>query len=80
MTTQNGSGVEHLQDKVRNLVDSAAERAESIKTRAIDAKDDVMSRGNALIERITDMITTNPLKAVGVAFAAGYFGMRLVRR
>ena len=75
-----GDRVGQIKEKVRGFVDSAEERAESIKHRAIEAKDDVMTRGNALIERATDMIKANPLKAVGVAFGAGYLGMRLFRR
>jgi ElaB/YqjD/DUF883 family membrane-anchored ribosome-binding protein len=92
MNNQNGSNmgndgdasasdrVAQIKEKVRGFVDTAEERAESIKHRAIEAKDDVMSRGNALIERATDMIKANPLKAVGVAFGVGYLGMRLFRR
>jgi ElaB/YqjD/DUF883 family membrane-anchored ribosome-binding protein len=85
MNNQNDSNmgndrVDQIKEKVRGFVDSAEERAESLKHRAIEAKDDVMSRGNALIERATDMIKANPLKAVGIAFGAGYFGMRLFRR
>jgi ElaB/YqjD/DUF883 family membrane-anchored ribosome-binding protein len=85
MNNQNGSNtatdrVDQIKDKVRGFVDTAEERAESIKARAIEAKESAMSRGNALIERATDMIKANPLKAVGVAFGAGYIGMRLFRR
>jgi ElaB/YqjD/DUF883 family membrane-anchored ribosome-binding protein len=92
MNNQNGSStgqnvgdgaagrVDQIKEKVRGFVDSAEERAESIKTRAMDVKDDVMTRGNALIERATGIIKANPLKAVGVAFGAGYLGMRLFRR
>ncbi len=85
MTNQNGSNmgsdrVEDIKEKVRGFVDSAEERAEAIKARAIEVKDGAMTRGNALIERTTDMIKANPLKAVGIAFGAGYLGMRLFRR
>jgi len=85
MNKQNGSTmdtdrVEDIKERVRGFVDSAEERAESIKARAIEVKDDAMTRGNALIERVTDIIKANPIKAVGVAFAAGYIGMRLFRR
>ncbi len=80
MNNENGSSMDHLKDRVKSIVDTAEERAESIKARAVEVKDDAMSRGNALIERATDMIKANPLKAVGVAFGAGYLGMRLFRR
>ncbi len=72
--------VEQIKDKVRGFVDSAELRAESIKNRAIEVKDGAMTRGNALIERAGNMIKANPLKAVGIAFGAGYLGMRLFRR
>jgi len=29
---------------------------------------------------MTDLIKAHPLKAVGIAFGAGYLGMRLLRR
>lgn len=85
MTNQNSSNLENdriddIKEKVRGFVDTAEERAEAIKARAIEVKDDAMSRGNALVERTTDMIKANPLKAVGIAFGAGYIGMRLFRR
>ncbi|MEO7093311.1 MAG: hypothetical protein ABI175_08680 [Polyangiales bacterium] len=72
--------VDQLKEKVRGFVDTAEERAESIKNKAIEVKDGAMTRGNALIERATDMIKANPLKSVGVAFGVGYIGMRLFRR
>lgn len=72
--------VDQIKEKVRGFVDTAEEKAESIKARAIEVKEDAMSRGNALIERAADMIKANPLKAVGIAFGAGYLGMRLFRR
>ena len=85
MNNQNGSSMGHdrvdnIKDKVRGFVDGAEERAESIKARAIEVKDGALSRGNALIERTTAVIKANPLKAVGIAFGAGYLGMRLFRR
>jgi len=85
MTNQNGSNTgsdraEDIKEKVRGFVDGAEARAEAIKARAIEAKDGAMTRGQALIERTTDMIKANPLKAIGIAFGAGYLGMRLFRR
>ena len=39
-----------------------------------------MTRGNAVVDKATDFIKANPLKAVGIAFGIGYVGMRLFRR
>jgi ElaB/YqjD/DUF883 family membrane-anchored ribosome-binding protein len=72
--------IDHIKESVKGLVDNAEERATKIKERAIEVKDEAMSRGNALIERAADIIKSNPLKAVGVAFGVGYLGMRLFRR
>ena len=72
--------IDHIKESVKGFVDNAEERATKIKDRAIEVKDEAMSRGNALIERTADIIKSNPLKAVGVAFGVGYLGMRLFRR
>ncbi len=72
--------IDHIKESVKGFVDNAEERATKIKDRAIEVKDEAMSRGNALIERTADIIKANPLKAVGVAFGVGYLGMRLFRR
>ena len=66
-----------IKDSVKGLVD---ENAQKIKNRVIDAKQQAMARGNMYVDRVTDMIKANPLKAVGIAFGVGYIGMRLFRR
>lgn len=69
-----------IQDRVKGLVDQGHEKVDQIKSRVIDAKDQAVTRGNALLDRATEYIRANPLKAVGIAFGAGYIGMRLFRR
>ena len=69
--------LDSLKESVKGLVD---ENAQKIKNRVIDAKDQAMARGNMYVDRVTDVIRANPLKAVGIAFGVGYIGMRLFRR
>jgi ElaB/YqjD/DUF883 family membrane-anchored ribosome-binding protein len=69
--------LEDIKDSVKGLVD---ENRQKIKNRVIDAKQQVVTRGNMYVDRVTDMIKANPLKAVGIAFGVGYIGMRLFRR
>lgn len=81
----NGSGAVHdrldsIKEKARGLVDQGQEKAHDLKVKMIDAKKTAVTRGNALLDRATDFIKANPLKAVGIAFGVGYLGMRLVRR
>jgi ElaB/YqjD/DUF883 family membrane-anchored ribosome-binding protein len=71
------SKLDSIKDSVKGLVD---ENRQKIKNRVIDAKDQAMARGNMYVDRVTDMIKANPLKAVGIAFGVGYIGMRLFRR
>jgi hypothetical protein len=59
---------------------SLNEKVDQIKHRVIDVKDRAVTRSNAFIERATDYIKSNPLKAVAMAFGAGYIGMRIFRR
>jgi ElaB/YqjD/DUF883 family membrane-anchored ribosome-binding protein len=71
---------ESIKDAVKGLVDQGRETVEQTKVRVIEVKDQAFAKGNALVERATDMIKAHPLKAVGIAFGAGYIGMRLFRR
>ena len=72
--------LDSIQDRVKGLVDQGHEKVDQIKSRVIDVKDQAVSRGNAFLDRATEYIRANPLKAVGIAFGAGYIGMRLFRR
>ena len=71
--------IDQLKDSVKGLVDTAEERAQALKHRAIEVKDEAMSRGGAVVDRATAFIKENPFKAVGIAFGLGYVGMRLFR-
>jgi ElaB/YqjD/DUF883 family membrane-anchored ribosome-binding protein len=86
MNKQNGNGealderLDSIKASVKGLVDTGGEKVEAIKTKVIDVKDQAMERGNALLDGATDLIKAHPFKAIGIAFAAGYVGMRLFRR
>jgi len=69
-----------LKDTVKGLADQGAQKVDALKTKVLEAKDQAIGRGSALLDRATEMIRANPLKSVGIAFVAGYLGMRLFRR
>ncbi len=72
--------LDSIKSTVRDVVDQGAQKADALKSRVIEAKDQAIRRGNDLLDRVVELIKANPLKAVGIAFATGYFGMRLFRR
>ena len=72
--------IDSIKEQVKGLVDKGEQRAAAIKNRAIEVKDEAFSKGNALLDQVNGFIKSNPLKAVGIAFGAGYIGMRLFRR
>ena len=69
-----------IKDRVKGVVDQGHEKVDHLKAKVIDVKDQAMSRGNAIVDRASEFIRANPLKAVGIAFGVGYIGMRLIRR
>jgi ElaB/YqjD/DUF883 family membrane-anchored ribosome-binding protein len=72
--------LDSLKHTVRDVVDQGAQRADALRSRMMEAKDQVVRRGNDLLDRVVELIKAHPLKAVGIAFATGYLGMRLFRR
>ncbi|HLL25883.1 MAG TPA: hypothetical protein VK427_27280 [Kofleriaceae bacterium] len=75
-----GGKLDHLKDNVKNLVDQGHEKVDQLKSKVMDVKDEAVTRGNVALDRATDFIRANPMKAVGIAFGVGYVGMRLFRR
>lgn len=69
-----------IKDTVKGIVDQGAHRVDAFKTKVVEVKDQAFSRGSDLIDQVTTMIKAHPMKSVGIAFAAGYLGMRLFRR
>lgn len=55
-------------------------KLDALKSKMVEVKDQAKAKSSAVLERVTGVIKANPLKAVGIAFAAGYIGMRLFRR
>jgi len=72
--------IDSLKETVKGIVDQGAQKVDAIKTKVVEAKDQAFHRGSDVIERMTDLIKAHPIKAVGIAFGAGYLGMRLFRR
>ena len=72
--------IDSLKDTVKGFVDQGAQRVDAIRHKVVDAKDQAVSRGSDVLDRAASMIKAHPLKAVAVAFGAGYIGMRLFRR
>ena len=69
-----------IKERVRGVVDQGHEKVDHLKHKVMDVKDQVASRGHVVIDRASEFIRANPLKAVGIAFGIGYIGMRLIRR
>lgn len=72
--------IDSLKDSVRDLVDQGQEKVSAIKDKVVDVKQQAVTKGSAYLDRTTDFIKANPIKAVAIAFGAGYIGMRLFRR
>ena len=72
--------IESLKDTVKGLVDQGADKVDAIKTKVVEVRDQAFTRGSDMLDRTTAMIQAHPIKAVAIAFGAGYIGMRLFRR
>jgi ElaB/YqjD/DUF883 family membrane-anchored ribosome-binding protein len=72
--------LDSLKETVKGFVDQGAQKVDAIKTKVVEAKEQAITRGSVMLDRMTDMIRAHPLKSVGVAFGAGYLAMRLFRR
>lgn len=69
-----------IRDSVKGVVDRGAQKAEALKHKVVEVKDQAFHRGSEGLDRLAGMIKAHPLKSVGIAFAIGYIGMRLFRR
>ena len=72
--------LDSIKESVKGLVDRGERKVDEIRHRVVGARDQAMHRGTDLFGRVTELIRLHPLKAVGIAFGAGYIGMRLFRR
>lgn len=69
-----------LKGAVKGLVDQGVQKVDALKNKVVEAKEEAITRGSDILERVTDLIKAHPIKAVAIAFGAGYLGMRLLRR
>ena len=69
-----------LKGAVKGLVDQGVQTVDALKNKVVEAKEGAITRGSDILERVTDLIKAHPIKAVAIAFGAGYLGMRLLRR
>jgi ElaB/YqjD/DUF883 family membrane-anchored ribosome-binding protein len=74
------SRLDKVKENVKGMVDKGEAKVHAMKERVTDAKQQVVSKGSAYLDRASEMIKANPLKSVGIAFGVGYIGMRLFRR
>lgn len=72
-TYRNGTTASSVGSNLDNKLDA-------LKTRVVEVKDQAKAKSTAVIDNVTSLIKANPLKAVGIAFAVGFIGMRLLRR
>ena len=72
--------LDSLKSSVRNLVDAGGERANQIKSKAIDVKDAVVENGGAALNRASSLIKEHPIAAIGIAFGVGYIVVRMLKR
>lgn len=72
--------LDSLKHTVKDVVDQGAQRAGELKSKVVEVKDAAIRRGGDAVDRVSDLIKAHPLKAIAIAFATGYIGMRLFRR
>jgi ElaB/YqjD/DUF883 family membrane-anchored ribosome-binding protein len=72
--------IDSIKDTVKGYVEQGAQTVDAIKSKVVEVKDQAVNRGSDMLTSMTDLIKAHPLKAVAIAFGAGYLGMRLFRR
>ena len=73
------SSVDTVTDSARRSVDTAAQSAKAGLDWAADKAAQLRDRNAALMETLTDTVTSRPIMAIGVAAAIGYVLGRLMR-
>jgi ElaB/YqjD/DUF883 family membrane-anchored ribosome-binding protein len=72
--------LDSIRDSVKGYVERGTQKADAIKNKVVEVKDEAVSRGSDALDRLASLVRAHPLKAVGIAFGVGYIGMRLFRR
>lgn len=72
--------IDSLRDTMKGIVDNGSQKVDALKTKVVEVKDQALTRGSDLLSSVSGLIKEHPLKAIGIAFGAGYIGMRLLRR
>ena len=72
--------LDSIRDSVKGYVERGAQKADAIKNKVVEVKDEAVTRGSDALDRLATLVRAHPLKAVGIAFGVGYIGMRLFRR
>jgi ElaB/YqjD/DUF883 family membrane-anchored ribosome-binding protein len=73
------SSVDKMTDSARRGVDTAAQSAKAGLDWAADKATHLRDRNAALLNTLTDTVTSRPMLAIGVAAAIGYVLGRLMR-
>ena len=72
--------LDSIKESVRNLVDRGSDTAGSLKHRAVDVKDSLVSGGSKAIKRLGSLIKAHPIAAVAIGVGVGYLTIRVIRR
>ena len=72
--------LDSIRDSVKGYVERGAQKADAIKNKVVEVKDEAVNRGSDMLDRLASLVRAHPLKAVGIAFGIGYIGMRMFRR
>jgi ElaB/YqjD/DUF883 family membrane-anchored ribosome-binding protein len=78
-TNTTSSGVDKITDTARRSVDSAAESARAGLDWAADKASALRDRNSALMNAVTDTVSSRPMVAIGIAAAIGYQLGRIMR-
>jgi ElaB/YqjD/DUF883 family membrane-anchored ribosome-binding protein len=74
------TGKEHLSAAAKDLGDAASTTADDLKTHAQTALNEATAKAKGLQSDTEEYIRTQPLKALGIAFAVGIFLGIILRR
>jgi ElaB/YqjD/DUF883 family membrane-anchored ribosome-binding protein len=74
----NATGNE-MGETVKDKIVEVRDKVIDVKDKVIDVKETLIDRGGATAEKVRRFARAHPLKAIAIAFAVGYVGMRVTR-